>query len=113
MKELIKEGIEKDRHRGLIIQIKLEGEIRLLLTSLERILESLGLLLADLERILESLVLLLVNLVLLLVNLERILVSLMFLLVSLEQILVKHRNEHAFFLCHVRCILNSKKSSLY
>ncbi|WP_249598534.1 hypothetical protein [Peribacillus frigoritolerans] len=49
MKELIKEGIEKDRHRGLIIQIKLEGEIRLLLTSL---------------------VLLLVNLVLLLVNLE-------------------------------------------
>ncbi|WHY14895.1 hypothetical protein QNH16_04275 [Peribacillus frigoritolerans] len=40
MKELIKEGIEKDRHRGLIIQIK---EIRLLLTSLERILESLGL----------------------------------------------------------------------
>ncbi|MED4687459.1 hypothetical protein [Peribacillus frigoritolerans] len=63
--------------------------------SLERILVSLVLLLADLERILESLVLLLVNLV--------------FLLVSLEQILVIHRNEHAFYLCYVRCILNSMK----
>ncbi|MGJ3197681.1 hypothetical protein [Peribacillus frigoritolerans] len=70
--------------------------------SLERIVESLVLLLADLERILVSLVLLLVSLVLLLVNL-------VFLLVSLEQILVIHRNEHAFYLCYVRCILNSMK----
>ncbi|WP_164855034.1 hypothetical protein [Peribacillus frigoritolerans] len=49
-------------------------------------------------------------------SLERVLVSLMLLLeslvlllVSLEQILVKHRNEHAFFPCYVRCILNSMK----
>ncbi|MCP1491470.1 hypothetical protein J2Y73_001501 [Peribacillus frigoritolerans] len=70
------------------------------------ILVSLVLLLVNLERILESLMLLLVNL-------ERILVSLMLLLVNLEQILVKHRNEHAFFHCHLRCILNSMKSSLY
>ncbi|WP_192825429.1 hypothetical protein [Peribacillus frigoritolerans] len=62
MKELIKEGIEKDRHRGLIIQIKVEGGIRLLLASLERILVSLVLLLASLERILKSLVLLLASL---------------------------------------------------
>ncbi|MGG1484684.1 hypothetical protein ABEI56_11530 [Peribacillus castrilensis] len=63
MKELIKEGIEKDRHRGLINQIKLEGGIRLLLASLERILVSLEQLLVSLERILVNLVLLLVNLV--------------------------------------------------
>ncbi|MCY8937112.1 hypothetical protein [Peribacillus frigoritolerans] len=92
MKELIKEGIEKDRHRGLINQSKLEGGIRLLLVSLDRILVSLELLL---------------------VSLDRILVNSVYLLVSLEQILVKHINEHAFFHCHLRCILNSMKSSLY
>ncbi|MBL3643280.1 hypothetical protein JMN23_12985 [Bacillus sp. RHFB] len=46
------------------------------------------------------------SLMLLLVNLDRILVSLMLLL-------VKHRNEHAFLLCYVRCMLNLMKSSLY
>ncbi|MDQ7864821.1 hypothetical protein RCO48_38120 [Peribacillus frigoritolerans] len=40
MKELIKEGIEKGRHRGLINQCKLEGGIRLLLADLERTLVS-------------------------------------------------------------------------
>ncbi|MFJ7471611.1 hypothetical protein ACIQWI_24100 [Peribacillus frigoritolerans] len=52
MKELIKEGIEAYRYRGLINQNKLEGGIRLLLASLEQILVSFGLLLVGLERIL-------------------------------------------------------------
>ncbi|WP_249594056.1 hypothetical protein [Peribacillus frigoritolerans] len=41
MKELVKEGIETNRHRGLINQSKLEGGIRLLFVSLGQLLVSL------------------------------------------------------------------------
>ncbi|MEW5595695.1 hypothetical protein ABGT24_19540 [Peribacillus frigoritolerans] len=58
----------------------------------------------SLKRILVSLKRILVSLEQILVNLEQILVNLEQILVNLEQILVKHRNEHAFFLCHLSCL---------
>lgn len=93
MQELIKEGIEKDRHRGLM-ESELIGRGHAAFTGeFGANTREFGANTGELERIL-------VSLVLLLVNLERILVSLVILLVSLEQILLKHRNEHAFFHCH-------------
>jgi hypothetical protein len=88
MKEFIKEGIEKDRHRGLM-ESELIGRVHAAFTG------EFGAIFESLERIL-------VSLMPLLVNLEGILVSLMLLLVNLELLLVKHRNEYAFFLCYVR-----------
>lgn len=87
MKELIKEEIEKDRHRGLINQIKFSAYT-----------DEFGANTREFGANTREFGAILVSLVLSLVNLERILVSLVLLLVNLEQIIVKHRNEHAFFL---------------